>query len=104
MNFGQALELLKDNKKATRKSWGSRYLFIHRGAINAAYVDENESGGEAVETHIDGVKACLFEAIMGDLVTSMPYICLFDAYLGSIVNGWLASQTDMLAEDWEEVI
>ena len=33
----------------------------------------------------------------------MPNINMLAAD-GSIVTGWLASQTDMLAEDWEEVL
>ncbi len=31
-----------------------------------------------------------------------PYLCM-KAADNSIVNGWLASQTDMLAKDWVEV-
>ena len=32
-------------------------------------------------------------------VEFLPYFCMFAAD-GKIVNGWLASQTDMLANDW----
>lgn len=35
-----------------------------------------------------------------DKIKFTPYICL-KAADNSIVNGWLASQTDMLADDWE---
>lgn len=32
--------------------------------------------------------------------TVRPYLVMKDAQ-GMVVNGWLASQTDMLAEDWK---
>ena len=35
-----------------------------------------------------------------DTIKFTAYICM-KAADGSIVNGWLASQTDMLSEDWE---
>ena len=34
-----------------------------------------------------------------DNVKFTAYLCMKAAY-GTIVDGWLASQTDMLAEDW----
>ena len=38
----------------------------------------------------------------GGTVKVMPYVTMKTAN-GAIVMGWLASQTDMLAEDWEVV-
>jgi hypothetical protein len=35
-----------------------------------------------------------------DVVKFTPYLCL-KAADGTIVNGWLASQTDMLSDDWK---
>ena len=37
-----------------------------------------------------------------DVVKFTAYLCL-KAPDGTIVNGWLASQTDMLSEDWQLV-
>lgn len=45
----------------------------------------------------DSVK--VFLAAQERAVSFLPYLCMYAAD-GSIVNGWLASQTDMLAEDW----
>lgn len=39
------------------------------------------------------------ESDPGDKVLLTRYLCM-KAADGTIVNGWLASQTDMLAEDW----
>ena len=38
----------------------------------------------------------------GGEVPALGTICMFTAQ-GEILSGWLASQTDMLSEDWEEV-
>jgi len=101
LNFGQAIESLKNGKMVARKGWNGKgmYLYLQKGKINAAYVVEEEAAGEPLHEYIDGIKASLFEPLMGDAVTIIPNICMRTA-TGSIVNGWLASQTDILAEDW----
>jgi hypothetical protein len=44
-----------------------------------------------------------FECEQVDTVVNFTaYLCM-KAADGTIVNGWLASQTDMLAEDWQVV-
>ncbi len=84
MNFGQAIEALKQGKKVARKGWNGKGMFIfiadeigfHTKADMKAY---EESG---IDVH--------------------DSICMLTAD-GEIVVGWLASQTDMLAEDWHIV-
>jgi hypothetical protein len=102
LNFGHALEALKKGGKVARSGWNGKnmYLYLQKGVVNAGYVLEEESGGDILQTHFDGVSAELFEPVLGDVCTVIPTICMFTAS-GSIVKGWLASQTDILAEDWQ---
>ena len=78
-DFGFALEQLKQGKKVARSGWNGKgmYLFIAYG---------------------DDLSSCLFK----EELTCCDSICMKTAQ-ETIVVGWLASQTDMLAEDWEVV-
>ena len=82
MNFSLALQEVKDGEKIAREGWNAQNQFVYFVPA-AAYTDvaKKEFGGEDV-----------------------PY----GAYLaiktvqGNVVP-WLASQTDLLAEDWKVV-
>lgn len=79
MNFGHALYYLKRGYKVARTGWNGKnmFIFLHEG------YESNEN-------------ACF----TGNRIDNcLPYICM-KAADGNIVSGWLASQTDMLAEDW----
>ena len=95
MNFGQALELVKAGNRVRRAGWNGKgmFIFLQRGSVNAVCGDR--------EPLIAGVSQALFE-FSYDLKTFLPFLRMRAAD-GCIVNGWLASQTDMLAEDWELV-
>lgn len=82
MNFGQALENMKDGLRVAREGWNGKGMFIF------------------LADHINFVtKADLSSAmhLKGDL--THPSIVMKTAD-DRFVVGWLASQTDMLAEDW----
>lgn len=83
MNFGQALEALKQGKRAARKGWNGKSQYIEL-ASNISYTRAN---GEIVNAKHEatGNKVIAFVGTSG------------------IQIGWLASQADMLAEDWRIV-
>jgi hypothetical protein len=83
MNFGQALEALKEGKKVQRNGWNGKGQYIEL-ATNISYVN---AGNEIVN--------CEHEAIGNKAI----------AFVGTsgVQMGWLASQADMLAEDWRIV-
>lgn len=89
MNFGEALENLKQGKKVTRKGWNGKgmYLYLTKGS-EVPFSKLKEETQKALITYPNTV------------VTINGHIDMKSAD-GSIVVGWLASQTDMLAEDWE---
>ena len=94
MNFGQAIELLKAGKKVTRRGWNGRgmYLWLMPAAtIKAEWCREPElkrlaeqNGGEI------------------EALGSIRMFTVNSAGRRAVLTGWLASQTDMLSEDWEE--
>lgn len=81
VNFGQALEALKEGKRAARKGWNGKgmwLILVNYGEHSAKHVDlGNELGVWAVNSYI-GLKSAqeTFEA------------------------GWKPSSIDMLSEDW----
>lgn len=83
MNFGNAIELVKQGKKLRRKGWNGKNQYIEL-ATNISY--KNAEGMIINTEHNDiGNKAIAFVGTSG------------------VQMGWLASQADMLATDWEEV-
>lgn len=101
MNFGQAIEVLKEGKAVARKDWhfNSSRIYLNLGVINAAYVVEEESGSDEPLEFIDGVSKNLFMPHAGDVSTVMPSICLKND--ACILQGWYPQPYDILAEDWE---
>jgi len=81
--FGGALEVLKNGFKVARKGWNGKGMFLYHVPANS------------YEPQTDIAK----EAFGGYLVPYGAYIAMKTAQ-GNVVP-WLASQTDMLSEDWE---
>lgn len=81
MDFGQAIRLLKDGKKVARQGWNGKKQYIEL-ATNISYKNTNNETINAEHQAI-GNKAIAFVGTSG------------------VQLGWLASQADMLAEDWK---
>ncbi len=74
-DFGEAIKALKDGKKVTRDGWNGKGMFLF-------YV------GGGTMTH----------PVFDYEIDALPYIAMKTA-TGEVVP-WLASQTDLLADDW----
>lgn len=83
MDFGKAIQLLKEGKRIQRKGWNGKNQYIEL-ATNISYKNAN---GELVnvEHNAIGNRTIAFIGTSG------------------VQLGWLASQADMLAEDWKIV-
>lgn len=93
LSFGIAIELLKQGQRVARAGWNGKGMFI--------FMRPEDTLPEAV---IAGVKSLPVSAKNFFVEQARPikftgYLCMYAAD-GTIVNGWLASQTDILAEDW----
>jgi hypothetical protein len=86
MDFSNALRLLKAGKRVARSGWNGKGMFIF--LVNGSTFTVNREP---------------LLSIMGE-GTEVRYHAHVDMKTadGQVVP-WLCSQTDMLAEDWEEV-
>lgn len=89
MDFGMALEALKRGKAVARAGWNGKKMFltIQGGSTVQGTAMRNKNAKDYYGEN--EVKIC-------------PHIDM-KAADGTYVTGWLASQTDMLAEDWDIV-
>lgn len=103
--FGQALESVKQGRLATRKGWNGKGMFIFIRPADEIKVDtvvyNVKSLPYAVKEYYkqDIGNTSANDIPETDVVKFTAYLCM-KAADGTIVNGWLASQTDMLADDW----
>lgn len=81
MNFGQAIEVLKQGRKVRRSGWNGKGIFIElqvpdeNSKMTHPYISIDTTGLQTDNPHAPKNR--------------VP---------------WLASQTDMLSEDWEAVV
>lgn len=78
MNFGKAIESLRIGKKISRTGWNRKGMFLFLICGNAWEFTTDVEGVEDIQT--------------------LPFICMKTA--DNHLVPWLASQTDVLAEDW----
>ncbi len=88
LDFGGAISALKAWKKVARKGWNGKGMFLWLKP--AATVKS--------EWCKDPMLKNLAEANGGE-IEALDTICMFTAQK-QILSGWLASQTDMLSDDW----
>lgn len=103
LNFGDAIEMLKRGNRVARAGWNGKgmYLWMNQGIVDASQPGFAAAGWPQYgnQMTLDGVRLAMFEPGPAGITTRMPNINMRTAS-GATVTGWLASQTDMLAEDW----
>lgn len=97
MTFGSALALLKCGKRVARVGWNGKGMWIALTPSRLIPTDDARHVPEYIGA------TCLAGSLNNDaanaFVSLSPHIDM-KAADGTLVVGWLASQTDMLAEDW----
>lgn len=83
MDFGKAIQLMKEGKRVQREGWNGKNQYIEL----ATCISYKNTNGEIINVEHSNIgnKAIAFVGTSG------------------VQMGWLASQADMLAEDWKEV-
>lgn len=93
MNFGEALKALGEGKQVQRAGWNGKGMYVVQ-----------MPGYDSIPCNENTARAHHIPA--GEPVSTAPYLvlravapqdCKTKLFL---VPGWLASQTDMLADDW----
>ena len=103
MTFGEAIEALKKGYRVSRKGWNGKgmFLFLHE----RMEVKKNDKILASPVNTVEGEKQCVYIETLNELkekngsVKFVPVICM-KAANDEVVVGWLASQTDMLSNDW----
>ena len=83
MDFGRAIQLLKEGRKVQREGWNGKNQYIEL----AMCISYTNADGIIVNAEHDAIGNCAI------------------AFVGTsgVQLGWLASQADMLANDWRIV-
>ena len=95
LNFGQALELLKQGKKVARAGWNGKGMWVSLSgsAIGTCHVHADSFWSK---NNADFARSCDQE-----MAPVLPCVTM-KTVRGEIMMGWVPTQTDMLADDWEE--
>lgn len=91
LTFGAALEAIKAGKRVAREGWNGKGMFLFL-----------LPAGDGIPTkfiHDPALRAVIESEVGGDTFDALGSIRMFTADK-KVLTGWLASQTDMLAEDW----
>jgi hypothetical protein len=92
MNFGQALETLKRGGRMAREGWNGRGMWIYYSPGNP-HITVQELWSPVSQA---------FAQAQGGVATVRPYLMMKTAQEDLVP--WVASQTDLLAEDWVDVV
>jgi uncharacterized protein DUF2829 len=93
MNFGSALEMLNSGQRVARAGWNGKNMFIYKtvgNTVSKYFIPKFASLPDSVK---------IFLEKRGSDVVFQPSLTMYTA-AGEMQPGWLASQSDMLAEDW----
>lgn len=93
LTFGQAVEFAKEGNLIARQGWNGKGMFVFQrpgDVLSPDFLPNVKSLPDKVKKYMIGEDRA---------ITFLPYLCMWSA-AGEVVNGWLASQTDVLAQDW----
>ena len=93
LSFGHALVALKAGNRVARAGWNGKGMWL---ALSCAETREVPASGFWSKHNAAHAEA------QGGFATVLPSITMKTA-TGEILMGWLASQSDMLADDWQIV-
>lgn len=91
-NFGEAIEALKEGKKVQREGWNGKGMYLW---LKPAVVVQSEWCKDPILKEIADNN--------GGEIEALGTICMYTTNSSgrkAILTGWLASQTDMLSNDW----
>lgn len=92
MNFGEALQALKDGFKVQREGWNGKGMFLVKAGGYTVPLDKLRQGTHFTKEFLEAEGCTEFNIV--------PHIDMWSAQK-TYVTGWLASQTDMMADDWQ---
>ena len=91
LTFGEAIIAMKEGNKVARKGWNGKGMFLIL-----------VKGTDAIKPYPNTPYDNVVKHTKQEKINILPHIDMYTAQ-GDMLCGWLASQTDMLSEDWEVV-
>jgi len=91
-DIGYAVEALKAGKRVRREGWNGKGMFLFL-----------LPAGDGIPTkviHDPALRAVIESEVGGETFDALGSVRMFTADK-KVLTGWLASQSDLLAEDWE---
>lgn len=92
MKFGEAIEQARNGKRITRNGWNGKGMYVYMTPGHTVATDVWVARTPAHE--VTEAERARGQVIVGDHLDMM-------SAQGVRIIGWLASQTDMLADDWQ---
>jgi hypothetical protein len=105
LSFGEALEAAKQGRLIAREGWNGKGMFVFQRPADNLDIDtivhKVKSIPQEVKNYFSYTTNPEFPNRLdgSTKINFTAYLCM-KAAEGTIVNGWLASQTDMLSDDW----
>ena len=91
MKFGEAITLLNAGHPVTRQGWNGKGMFLIRAGGYKVAAEDARPNGIITKEFLQGRGLTHLEIL--------PHIDMWTAQ-NTYLPGWLASQSDMLADDW----
>ncbi len=91
MKFGEAITLLNAGHPVTRQGWNGKGMFLVKAGGYSVPAEEARPNGIITKEFLKGRGLTHLQIL--------PHIDMWTAQ-NTYLAGWLASQSDMLADDW----
>lgn len=101
LTFGEALDAVKQGKLIAREGWNGKGMFVFMRPADDLPITVL-LGAKSLPKRLKDYYELKHQPIIPESIPKISftaYLCM-KAADDTVVNGWLASQTDMLAEDW----
>ena len=99
MKFGEALEEVKKGALIARAGWNGKGMFVFQRPEDWLSTDMIVNKVKSLPDSFKKYVNDYYDVTETNMIKFCAYLCMKDAN-DNIVNGWLASQSDMLADDW----
>lgn len=104
VSFSVALDAVKQGKLISREGWNGKGMFVfQRPEVEldrSMIINQVQSLPQGVKDYYKRQEEHDYTNPVVCMIKFSAYLCL-KASDGGIVNGWLASQEDLQAEDWQ---
>ena len=101
MNFSQALESLKLGSKIQREGWNGKGMYL---TLVQGYPVNGHLNADSVDSEVEGKTQGKAGQMLSHIVMKTAGDSQFWGAGYSDYVPWLASQTDILAEDWNIIL